>query len=309
MILKRELKIVKGFKKFLVTILVCAFSNQFCCKEVNSLFINTHFNLGEKIIEQSGISLVEDEKNAFLSGMVYADIGRFKFDKETGVDSDSYKFAQEMKKYAKTSEEKWFVRGFEIHTLQDKETGKFLKKVFGCEKYSYLEYIMNCSLLDSYFLRKTGCYISNDFLPKFNFKQVSCGIDIKKLSESLGIPENKIEDFVKNVLTNYSTLHNKYQLVIYAELIKKTYASFGFKITLDDVYQQAANILGTFIITSNIVEKEISTDLACNIEVTSNELVRLCVSRLETDIVSNNKSVPPECCPKLLDSSMKSKFS
>lgn len=276
---------MKGFKKFLGTILVCIFSNQFCCSEVNSLFINTHFNLGKTIIEQSGISLSEDEKNAFLSGAVYADIGRFKFDKETGVDSDSYKFAKEMKKYAKTSEEKWFVRGFEIHTFQDKETGRFLKKVFGCEKYSYLEYIMNCSLLDRYFLRKTGCYISNDFLHKFNFEQVSCGIDMKKLGESLGIPENKIGDFVKNILTNYSTLHDKSKLVIYEDLIKKTYASFGFEITSDDIYQQAANILGASIVGSSIVEKkEISPDLARKIEVTSNELIKLCIPKLKPDI-------------------------
>lgn len=38
----------------------------------------------------------------FLYGVVYADVGRFKFDNETGIDSDSYEFVNAMKKFAKT---------------------------------------------------------------------------------------------------------------------------------------------------------------------------------------------------------------
>lgn len=272
---------MKVLKKLLETILACILSNQFCCMKVSALFINTHFNLGKIIIEQSGISLSEDEKDAFLSGLVYADIGRFKFDKETSINSDSYKFVEEMKKYAKTSKEKWFVRGFEMHVLQDEETGKFLKEVFAREKYSYLEYIMDCSLLDSYFLRKNGCYIFNEFLHKFSFEQVSYGIDMKKLSQLLGVPEDKIENLINIILSKYSAIPNKYQLVICTDLIKNAYGSFGFKITLDDIYEQAANILGACIITASAAEKyEISSDLADKIEDKSDELAKLCISKL-----------------------------
>lgn len=278
---------MKGLKKFLVAVLACILSNQFCYMEVSALFINTHFNLGKTIIEQSGISLSEDEKDAFLSGLVYADIGRFKFDRETSINSDSYEFVEEMKKHAKTPKEKWFVRGFEMHVLQDKETEKFLKEVFGREKSSYLEYIMDCSLLDSYFLRKNGCYISNEFLHKFSFEQVSYGIDMKKLSQPLGVPEDKIENLINIILNKYSAIPNKYQLVICTDLIKNTYGSFGFKITLDDIYEQTANILGASIITVNVAKKnEISSDLAYKIEDKSDKLAKLCVFKLETHIVS-----------------------
>lgn len=279
---------MKGLKKFLVVVLVYIFSSLFCCMEASALFINTHFNLGKMIIEQSGISLPEDEKNAFLSGLVYADIGRFKFDEETKINSDSYKFVEEMKKYAKTPQEKWFIRGFEMHVLQDNETGKFLKGVLAKEGSSYLEYIMNCSLLDSYFFRKTGCYIYNDFLHKFNFEQVSYGLDMKKLSQVVGIPEDGIKDFINITLKRYSANPDKYQLTIYADLIKNTYHSFGFnKISLDDIYEQAANILGASIVTAAVSEKnEISTDLADNIEVQSDKLAKLCVSKLKTHLVS-----------------------
>lgn len=272
---------MKGLKKFLGAVLVYIFSSLFCCMEVSALFINAHFNLGKIIIEQSGISLSEDEKNAFLSGLVYADIGRFKFDKETNIDSDSYRFVEEMKKHAMTSEEKWFIHGCEMHILQDKETNKFLREILGRDSSSYLEYIMNCSLLDSYFFRKTGCYIFNDFLHKFNFKQVSYGLDMKKISHAVGIPEDKIEDFINIALNRYSAKSDKYQLIIYADLIKDTYHSFGFEIGLDDIYEQAANILGASIISAAVAEKnEISPDLAYNIEVQSDKLAKLCVSKL-----------------------------
>jgi len=275
------------FKRFLVIILIYIFSNQFCHMEVDAFFTNTHFNFGKAIIEQSGVSLSKDEENAFLSGLIYADIGRFEFDKKTSVHSDSYEFIKEMKKHTETPEERWFVRGFEMHVLQDKETGKFLKEIFGREKYSHLEYIVDCSLLDNYFFKKTGCYISNDFLHKFNFKQISQGIDIEKLNKLFSISENKIENYINTSLTRYSNVSNKCQLVICANLIRDTYSFFDFKITLDDIYEQAANILVVSIVTANIAEKnEISTDLAHKIKVKNDELVKLCVSKLKPDIVS-----------------------
>lgn len=272
---------MKKFKKFLCIAIIFIFGKLICFREVSALFINTHFNLGKMIIEQSGILLSEDEKNAFLSGLVYADIGRFKFDKETNINSDSEKFVEAMKKYAKTSEEKWFVKGFEMHVLQDKQTSKFLKEIFGKKSFSYIEYIVNCGLLDNYFLRKNSCYISNKFLDKFNFKQVSSDIDMKNLSQITGIPEDEIENCINTILDKYFYIPDKYQLVMYDNLLKDTYRFLGFEISLDDINEQVANIVGACIVIATVTEKnEISKSLAYNIEVKGNELVKLCISDL-----------------------------
>ena len=122
-------------------VLSLVFSFAFCM-EANALFGNTHYSLAKLIIGKENITIPESNKIAFLSGIVYADIGRFKFDKETGVDSDSLAFAEAMKKFAKTSDEKWFVRGIEIHILQDKETEKLLKSIFKTENVGYSDYVM-----------------------------------------------------------------------------------------------------------------------------------------------------------------------
>lgn len=268
---------MKCLKRLLCVILIITISSLNHCMEVNALFGNTHFNLGKIIIEQSNISLSESEKNAFLSGLVYADIGRFKFDKECGVNSDSDEFIVEMKKYAETPEEEWFIHGFEMHVFQDKETGKFLRDIFSNKGSGYLEYIMNCSLLDSYFLEKSGCYIFNDFLDKFNFEQVSSGMNMKSLSVLAGIPEDKIKDFVGTILNKYFKCPNKHPLTIYGDLIRKTYNSFGLKVSIDDIYEQAANIVGAFAIMATIAGKnKIPEDLISRIESKSNELVQLC---------------------------------
>ncbi len=270
---------MENLKKFLKIILICIISNSFCCRESSALLANSHFNLGRIIIEQSGIKLSETEKKAFLSGLVYADIGRFKFDKTISINSDSLKFVEEMKKYATTSEELWFVRGFEVHVFQDEKTEELLKKSLSRKNSSYLEYIKNCGILDNYFLRKTKCYIFNEFLSKFDFDQIIQGMNRKKIIEILEISEDKIKTYANSVLDRYSGNSNKYKLVLYADLIKNTYHSLGFKISVDDIYKQAANVLGASILADDFASKnELPEDLAHNIEVESNKLATLCIS-------------------------------
>lgn len=176
---------MRFLKKFLCVALVCVFGCSYCCVEGSALFSNTHFYLGKRAIEQwlsqTGGSLSEDETRAFLSGLVYADVGRFRFDKECGVESDSEKFARILWQRAETSVEKWFVIGVWMHVLQDAQTGAFLSAAFE-ETSGYPRYIMNCSLLDNYFIKKAGRGVSNEFLDRFNFEQVSAGMDIKSLS-------------------------------------------------------------------------------------------------------------------------------
>lgn len=275
------------FKKIvcvaLSAVMLCA---NFCQAEVSALFGNAHFNLGKKIMEKLGQKLSESEEHAFLSGMVYADIGRFKFDKETGIDSDAYRFAEKMKEFAETSEEKWFARGFEMHVLQDNQTKKFLKEILGHEYSSYSEYMSDCGTLESYFSKKSGI-IYNEFLDKFNFEQVVSGWDINDLEKMAGIPsvasEDMIKEFVERIFAGYSEHSQKNNLVMFDELIKKTYESMGFEISVDDIHEQAGNIVGTFLIVSAIIGKRvtISEDLAAKIEEKSDELADLCVSKLE----------------------------
>ena len=164
---------MKIFKKFCTIIaagiMVCSLG----ASEVKSLFGNTHFNLGKKIIENLDISLSENQKKAFLSGIVYADIGRFKFDQEIGIASDSSQFIAEMKKHINNTEEEWFAIGCEIHRLQDAKTSDTLKEIFeNTEKSTYKEYITHCALLDCYFLKKTNEYIHNNHIETFNFNRI-----------------------------------------------------------------------------------------------------------------------------------------
>lgn len=274
-------------KKLFCIILIILSFNIFYCLEANALFGNTHFNLGKIMLEQYNEKITEDNKKAFLSGLVYADIGRFKFDNETGINSDSEKFYQKIKELAVTSEEKWFAYGFEMHYHQDKDTGKFLTEIFGRKSSSYSEYILDCSLIDSYFLTKNdGIY--NDFLNKFNFECINSQANIKELSDKFNVPEGKFNELIIKILNQYSERQNKYTLVLYDELIRKTYQSFGFDISIDDIHEQAANIVGSFIVTSSIAgKKDFSEDFASKVKNTSTKFANLYISKLK----NNEKSI------------------
>ncbi len=258
--------------------------------EANALFGNTHFNLGKKIIEKLEEKPSKNEEDAFLSGMVYADIGRFKFDKETGVDSDSDKFVNEMEKLAQTNEEKWFAYGFRVHVFQDNETKKFLNDVLGRDYSSYSEYMMNCGILDSYFSKKSGI-LYNEFLNRFNFKQITSGWDIGDLSKIAGAPENEIESFAMRTIKKYSDYPQKNNLFVFDDLMQRTYKSLGFEISLDDIHEQAGNLLGVFIIVPAVVGSkcEISEELSSKIEEKSNNLADLCISNCKLVIGEKNE--------------------
>ena len=281
------------FKKMVyVSLAALLFAPNFCSGRVNALFGNAHFNIGKKVIEKLDASISKESKNAFLSGIVYADIGKFKFDKETGVESDSDKFVSEMKKFAETEEEKWFVRGFEAHIFQDSETKKFLKDILGHEYSSYADYVVDCGTLDSYFVIKSGI-LYNDYLSKFNFEQITDGLDMAEMSKKFNMTEEDLKKSAAYVLGCYlkilgnsgkmknSLVLKKNSLVMYDDLIKKTYESLGFEeISLDDIHEQAGNLLGSTIIIPKFVESKvrISMELASKIEQKSEELADLCVS-------------------------------
>lgn len=271
-------------KNKILAIIICVINLSFTM-EANALFSITHFNLGTKMIgslEQSGETLSESEKAAFLSGLVYADIGRFKFDKKTGIDSDSDKFADTMSQYAKTSEEQWFVRGFKAHIMQDKEAGEFLSKIFGRKGTSYKEYVMRCALLDSYFLKKSNLSIFNDALKIFNFDKFVFETNAKETCKMLGIPSDEVSNFINLAFQKYSNLENKYFLPLYDNLIKVTYKSLGVKIELSEIQNQASNILVASAVLAVTAGDKTNLDenLSISIEKEAQHLCDRCASYL-----------------------------
>lgn len=266
--------------------------------EVKTLLSISHFYLGTKLInelEKTGERLSKSEKVAFLSGEVFADMGRFYIDKKAGIVSDSYEFVESMSKVAKSSEEKWFILGLKTHILQDKETGKVLSKIFGGKSSSYIEYLNRCALLDSYFLQKNRLCILNDSLNKsldnFNFDQIVSELDTEKICKVLGVPENKLLDFINLQLKKYySEYKDKYFLSLYGDLIKKTYESYGFKIELRDLQVQANNIVVASAVLATIASEKIKPDnkLSIFIESEFKKLSDMCVNYVIEELNIDN---------------------
>lgn len=265
------------------------FGMSFCCNGVSALYGNSHYNIGKKITEKLDEKLSQSEKEAFLAGVVYADIGRFKFDKEitidkeTGekteksIDSDSDEFAKKIKELAKTKEEKWFAAGFEVHVLQDKKTKSFLKEIFEKDYSSYSEYMSQCGALDMYFSKKSGI-LYNEFLNKFNFDQIAKDDNFDALT--VGVPKSIVKYLTKKIIKKYSDYPQKNELVMYEDLIKRTYKSLGYDVDLEDIYEQAGNLLGSFIVIAHVMgnKEEISEKTALKIEEQSEKLADLCLS-------------------------------
>lgn len=276
-------------KAVCVAISALSFSMSFCGSGVGALYGNSHYNVGKKMIEKLGKTLSQSEKEAFLAGIVYADIGRFKFDKEitidkkagenTGksIDSDSDEFAKEIKKLAKTNEEKWFARGFEVHVLQDKKTKSFLKEIFEKDYSSYSGYMSQCGALDMYFSKKSGI-LYNEFLNKFNFDQIAKDDNFDALTG--GVPKSIVKYLTKKIIKKYSDYPQKNELVMCEDLIKRTYKSLGYDVDLEDIYEQAGNLLGSFIVIAHVMgnKEEISEKTALKIEEQSEKLANLCLS-------------------------------
>lgn len=269
---------MKVLKKFLCVVLVCVFGCSSCCVEGSALVLHASGStlipnalccLNKGVIKEwsklSKDSLSEEEIRAFISGSIYANIGRFRFNKECGVKSASYEFQEELMKHAKTSEEKWFARGWDMDGRGWGSEGidVFLSNIFDkdSESTEYFmrcgsKYFLNCSLLDNYFIRKSGCVVSNEFLDMFNFKQVSAELGMATLSQGLGVPEDKVEDASRDILNKHQATSKKYQLVLHGDLIKEAYKSFGLELSLDDIYEQAANVVAMGALISGFASED-----------------------------------------------------
>lgn len=293
-----DLKIGAKDMKKIFSIILAFVLNLSLVGEANALLSISHFNLGTTIIEnfeqQTGKKLTKSEMVAFLSGEVYADNGRFYLDKKTGIASDSGKFADEMSKFVNSSEEKWFILGIKAHILQDKETGKFLNKIFGGKSSSYKEYLNRCALIDSYFLQKSKLCIFNDSLYKslsnFNLDQITADFNSDEICQMLGLPENKLLDFINLKLKQYLKFGDKYFLDLYGDLLKKTYESFDFKVELSDLQEQANNIVVASAVLATMASGKIKQDneLGVFIESEAKKLSDLCAKYLIKELHSDD---------------------
>lgn len=304
---------MKNLKKFLCVVLVCVFGCLSCCVEGSAFFSNTHFYLGEKMFEQicklpenekkellealgysaeetkaisPVLSTLKEGKRAFLSGMFLADIGKPRFDKECGTESDSKEFAKVMWSYAETPIEKWFALGWWLHALQDEQTNAFLSAVFG-ETSDYSKYIFNCSLLDHYFRSKYYCTNYNEFLDMFNFEQGITDICMEILSKTINVSKDKIEVLAKSRIRKNSWPYYERELVICGNLIKRVYRYFGLdKLSYYDIYYQAGFAVGVSMaaipfIHDFIYKNGIPKELVPKIEAKSDELVKMFVPHIK----------------------------
>ena len=255
-------------------------------KEVNSLLGYTHVVLGNAYLDSTETEISDNNRNAFLSGEVFADIGRMKYDKimlkkhGKKIDSDSEDFIKEMQKHISNEEEKWFVRGCMLHFIQDKHTDKFLKNLFNTDKVGYLHY----GMADNCFREKNKTYIYSD-LDKETFLNM---VDVNEISDLIqsvldkksefGNLENALKLFVKmpgvfqNLtvklkLCNYFDENNLTKLTIRPQykLLQKTYKSLGIEVgdinddkyTLeDDIKKEAVNLITVSILITMCSENK-----------------------------------------------------
>lgn len=262
---------MKVLKKFLCVVLVCVFGSTACCVEGSALYPNTHVYLGKKMLEQYSKTRSEpsseNKDKAFLSGLFYADIGKFKFDEECEICSDSKEFVEEMKKHIETDEECSFVRGWSAHVFQDKKTGEFLSNIFG-KISSDSEFDMNNASLDKYCVKKAGGGFSDEFLDKLDVTQLLSNRN--RIARVRHIPF-QIEATAMNI---YRSNPNNCQLPFckYGDLIRKTYKAFGLELSLDDIYEQAANVVEFCVVLDVLrITDEIPENIVQKIEPESDE--------------------------------------
>lgn len=251
-----------------------------CCSwEGKALFGNTHYMIGEKIVKKMEKNLTEEERLAFLSGMVYADIGRLKFDNLCGVKSDSRDFLERLQKNAATDQEKWFVKGVEMHILQDEMTSEFL---LDCAD-DYPSYVVRCSLIDYYFLRSSGSYIYSEFLESFDLSEISSLTEYKDLCKAFKIPEEQVGSVCKFIFNQYYRITKRSSLISCDDLLIKTYSDLNLEVTKEELHQQQANMIGAFIITAFMVgnKQEISKSLIDVIEEKSEKIANVCVEHIK----------------------------
>lgn len=279
-------------KKYLFSIFLS--SSLIFCQTTYAFFGQTHCSLSELALEKiENLKINENEKSAFLSGSVCADIGKFEFDDKAHIESDSKEFSEKLMSNTVTSEEKWFAIGVKLHVLEDKSANKFLKNIFKNQKIGYLNYIYCCGTIDNYFLKKDKKFIYFENFPKlFDSNQL-----ISKLKDSVKSQKSKIiikflsvlriafNLFFRCVFNRYYKNIEKIHINPNEGLLKRTYQDFGLNVNETSIKKQTANILSTFLISSYFVSKKsgsvkyseqnLEKELEDLIEITKSELVKI----------------------------------
>lgn len=101
----------------------------------------------------------------------------------------------------------------------------------------------------------------------------------------MGVTKDKIKSPVANVLSkNTANFAAMYNLFFPIRLIKMAYQSLNLELSDDDIREQAANAVGSCIITAAFAGKsDIPEALVPKIEAKGDELINLCEFKLGTD--------------------------
>lgn len=199
-------------------------------------------------LELGNFKLSFDEKNSFYSGLVFADIGRFCFDKKVKVKSDEKKFIDKMAKYVNNSEDKWYVIGAYLHEFHDKKVNKFFKNIFKIPTNNYISYIFRCGILDFYFLNKNQEYIYNKNIEDFNLDKIFKYLRVlEHISLLKKIEEKFFSKLDCKIFEIYSNNVKKVELNPNHKLLIKTYKGFDFMVTKEEIDEHAGAIVWSCI--------------------------------------------------------------
>ena len=213
------------------------------------MFCYAHYSTGKKILELSHLNLDDDAREAFYSGLIYADIGKFNLDKKTKVESDSKKFLEKLKKRAKSKSEEWFLIGVSVHIFTDKKMKNLLKNIFKTPTCGYISYLKRCSILEYYFLKKTKSYIFCENLNCFNIGSMLFNIDFLNTHKLFKETKDFLERKLKKVIDNFYIDIEKINLKLPVGILINTYNDLGVFLSEKEFEVQAANLIGASVLS------------------------------------------------------------
>lgn len=270
---------------------LCLFKN-----EGYSLLGNSHYHISELVLKEieseNKYYLTKEQKQAFLSGSVLADIGRFCFDKKINVDSDSKEFILKLVNFAENSGELWFSYGAFIHYIQDVHTKNILEKLKNfevpekLENYkSYLKY----GQVDRYFFDKYKSSIYFDNFTKYFKLDTLMEKKIEDASGLLKLGGMSVAAILRGHYVDIKPKHVKIYTKILERLYKKEY---DLDVTDNEIYEQSANLVGASVLLgflSEYLKKDSELDKENKIIKSEvKKLVKICKQELYELIENKN---------------------
>ena len=217
------------------------------------MFLDAHYSIGKKALELGNFKLSVSEKDAFYSGLVFSDIGKFVFDRKIKIKSDEKNFIKKMANCAKSSEETWYVMGSYLHEFQDSKVKKILKNIFKTCTSNYVNYILRCGILECYFLNKNNEYIYNKNVESFDLDNIFKYLKFLENSSLVKRVKEKFEDNLKTRICDLYSKIKKINLNLPYALLKKTYKTFDLGLTFKNLDEQAGNLVGACVVATSFV--------------------------------------------------------